>query len=66
MKGSKELHVKSPEELRTRIQELKKELFKSTGSVSTANPGKRRQLRKYIARALTIIAQKETRQKGGE
>ncbi len=62
MKASKEFHAKTPDELRVRLQELKKELFKAatTAGVGSPNPGKRRQIRKHIARALTIINQKES------
>ena len=58
MKITKELRNLSLPELQSRLTESKKELLKfnaqaSTGSVS--NPGKIKQVRKNIARILTIV-----------
>ncbi len=62
----KELRTLSTEELNSKIEESKKELFdlrlkNSTGSLE--QPSKIRELRKNIARMKTILAEKEN---GGE
>ena len=63
MKITKELRDLSPTELRQRAEEFKKELLKlnvqvATGA-NTANPGKLRQMKKNIARILTLLREKE-------
>lgn len=58
MKRVKELREMKDEELTKRLSELRLELLKEQGNVKTGrpvkNPGKIKQLRKTIARILTI------------
>ena len=63
MKATKEFRNLGTEEIKNRIQELKKELMKdnvhiSSGTAAT-NPGKVRHTKKNIARLLTILNQKQ-------
>tara|TARA_Y100000310_G_C20685139_1_gene818491 strand:- start:649 stop:858 length:210 start_codon:yes stop_codon:yes gene_type:complete len=63
MKIIKEFRNLGTEEIKTRIQELKKELMKDNVHISSgtaaANPGKVRHTKKNIARLLTILNQKQ-------
>ena len=63
MKVTKELRGLSIDDLNARIKESKKELLKLNVHVasgtSTTNPGKLRQLKKNVARILTLIKEKE-------
>lgn len=65
MKSTKEFRNLSPEEIRNRINELKKEIMKSNTSISSGtappNPGRLRQAKKNIARLITILKQKEVK-----
>ena len=57
-----ELRKKPPEELRNLISEWRSELIslRHRGSIGTLeNPGRLRELRRNIARALTILREKE-------
>ncbi len=63
MKVTKELRELSVADLNARIIESKKELLKlnvhvASGS-NTTNPGKLRQMKKNIARILTLLKEKE-------
>jgi large subunit ribosomal protein L29 len=61
MKIIKELKSQSPAQLQEKLEEFKKELLKLNAQVSaganTENPGKLRQLKRNIARILTIMNQ---------
>ncbi len=63
MKQTKEFRNLPPEEIKNKIDELKKELMKEGVHISSGttppNPGKIRQVKKNIARLLTILKQKE-------
>lgn len=63
MKITKKFRELSNEELMVRLVEFKKELLKLNVEVSSganpASPGKLRQIKKNIARILTIIKEKE-------
>ena len=63
MKVTKELRGLSIDDLNARIKESKKELLKLNVHVasgtSTTNPGKLRQLKKNVARILTLLKEKE-------
>jgi len=65
MKQAKEFRNLSPEEVKNRINELKKELMKENVHISSgttpSNPGKLKQIKKNIARLLTIIKEKEVK-----
>ena len=58
MKAAQELKALAPEQRRERLQELRQELMKLNVQVasgnSSASPGKIRQVKKNIARILTI------------
>ena len=62
MKTTKQLKGQTPAELQEKLKEFKKELLKLNVQVSTganpSSPGKMRQTKKNIARALTILNQK--------
>ena len=62
MKTTKEFHNLNSEEITRRLQELKKELMKDQVQIASgttpANPGKTRQIKKNVARLLTILKQK--------
>lgn len=66
MKTTKEFRGLSGDELRTRLEEFRKELLKMNVQVATgANPensGKLRQTKKNVARILTILNEKEVGQ----
>jgi len=53
----KEINALKEEELKNKLEELKKELMKerSQASSNPRNPGKMRQLKKNIARVLTAM-----------
>jgi len=63
MKQTKEFKNLSEDEIRRRINELKKELMKENVQISSgtapSNPGKIKQTKKNIARLITILNQKE-------
>lgn len=67
MKITKELRALSGEELGKRLEEFKKELLKLNVQVATganpSNPGQLKQLKKNIARILTILKEKEVKSK---
>ncbi|MBI2662517.1 50S ribosomal protein L29 [Candidatus Woesearchaeota archaeon] len=56
----------SEEQLRERLAEFKKELLKLNSQVASGanvqNPGKLKQIKKNIARALTLLNKKEVKQ----
>ena len=62
MKITKDFRGLAPEELRSRLAELKKELLKLNVEVAsganTSSPGKIKQVKKNIARILTILNEK--------
>lgn len=62
-KKSKEFKNLSTEEIKLRLDELRKELMKENVHISSgtapSNPGKLKQIKKNIARLLTIKNQKE-------
>lgn len=65
MKKSKEFQALSTEDIKSRLNELRKELMKENVHISAGtaptNPGRPRQIKKNIARLLTILKQKEVR-----
>ncbi|MFH1682399.1 MAG: 50S ribosomal protein L29 [Candidatus Woesearchaeota archaeon] len=65
MSRTKELHNLELPEIDTRLTELKKELMKANIQVSSgagpSSPGRTRQIKKNIARLLTIKRKKEVR-----
>ncbi len=67
MKITKEFRNLGTEEIKKRIQELKKELMKDNVHIASGtaptNPGKVRQNKKNIARLLTILKQKEVQKR---
>lgn len=67
MKQTKELQNLTGEEIRNRLNELRKELMKENVHISSgtapSNPGKLRQTKKNIARLLTILT---SQKKGGK
>lgn len=64
MKLTKDLRNFSGQELENRLGELNKELLKLRVGVAsganTSNPGKSKQVKKNIARILTLLKEKET------
>ena len=64
MKITKELRALSSEELKNRLGEFRKELLKLSVEVASggnpASPGRIKQVKKNLARALTLIKEKET------
>ena len=62
-KQAKEFQNLSTEEIKVRLNELRKELMKENVQVSSgtapSNPGKLKQIKKNIARLLTIKSQKQ-------
>ena len=64
MKITKELRSLSDEELKVRVGEFRKELQKLSVEVASggnpSSPGRIRQVKKNIARTLTLIKEKET------
>ena len=65
MKAAKYLRNLSGEELRSRLQETKKELFKLRGSATGAASAKVKKSRKNLARIFTIMQEKAMMQKKG-
>ena len=67
MKITKDFRGLAPEELRSRSTELKKELLKLNVEVAsganTSSPGKIKQVKKNIARILTILNEKSKEDK---
>jgi large subunit ribosomal protein L29 len=65
MKATKEFQNLNVEEIKNRLNELRKELMKENVQVSSgtapSNPGKLKQTKKNIARLLTILKQKEVK-----
>ncbi len=65
MKITKELKALSGTELRSRLDEFKKELLKlnvqAAGGANASSPGKIKQSKKNIARVLTLLKEKEGR-----
>lgn len=65
-KKTKEFQNLNEEEIKDRIQELKKELIKENTQVASgtnpSNPGKLKQTKKNIARLLTIMSQKKQKE----
>ena len=63
MKSTKEFRALDPKEIKSRLDELNKELMKENVQISSGtapkNPGKVRQIKKNRARLLTILKQKE-------
>ena len=63
MKINKEFQGLNEQELKPRLEEFRKELFKFNSRRSTGanpeSPGKMNQTKKNIARVLTILKQKE-------
>ena len=63
MKITKELKALSGAELRSRLDEFKKELLKlnvqAAGGASTGSAGRLKQSKKNIARILTVLKEKE-------
>ncbi|MBU0457101.1 MAG: 50S ribosomal protein L29 [Nanoarchaeota archaeon] len=64
---TKEFRDLSSEELRSRMEEFKKELLKLNAQVVTGanvnSPGKLKQTKKNIARIMTILKEKEVQSK---
>lgn len=64
---AKDLKSMSNEELNEKLQQLRTELSRDKGAVASGtkaeNPGKIREVRKTIARILTLIHQRETARK---
>lgn len=67
MKVNKELRGLSEGELKNRLEESKKELLKLQAQASSgtgaSNPGKMKQTKKNVARMLTIIEEKEVKER---
>ena len=65
MKQTKEFRTLGPEEIKNKLDELKKELMKegvhTSSGTAPPNPGKIRQIKKNVARLLTILNQKEVK-----
>ena len=65
MKTAKEFQNLNVEEIKNRLNELRKELMKENVQVSSgtapSNPGKLKQTKKNIARLLTILKLKEVK-----
>jgi len=65
---SKEIREMEIEDIRKKLDELKAEYTKNVSKSSAAgayeNPGKIRELRRTIARVLTIINEKQEKQRG--
>ena len=65
MSKAKEMHNLETAEIERRLAELKKELMKANIQVSSgagpSSPGKARQIKKNIARLLTVRRKKEVR-----
>jgi large subunit ribosomal protein L29 len=63
----RELRSLSDDELKLKLVELRKELMKENAQVATGtvpkSPGKLKLIKKNIARILTILAEKEEKQK---
>ena len=63
MKITKELRELSPEELKTRMVEFRTELLKLSVEVASganpSSPGKIKQVKKNVARILTLLKEKE-------
>jgi len=67
MKITKELKSLSSEELNNRLGEFRKELLKLSVEVASganpASPGKIKQVKKNVARILTLLKEKELEEK---
>jgi large subunit ribosomal protein L29 len=67
MRTLEEMRNLGPEEIKTRIRELRKELMKENVHISSgtapSNPGKLKQIKKNIARLLTILKQSQEKPK---
>ena len=67
MKITKDFRGMAPEELRSKMAELKKELLKLNVEVAsganTSSPGKIKQVKKNVARILTILNEKSKEDK---
>jgi large subunit ribosomal protein L29 len=67
MKTTKELRNLSVAEMKTRKEELQKELLKMNAQVAMGtnpqSPGKVKQAKKNIARILTLIKEKEVKER---
>ncbi|MBU0460159.1 MAG: 50S ribosomal protein L29 [Nanoarchaeota archaeon] len=67
MKIMKELRDLPAEEMKSRLEEFKKELLKLNVEVATganpSSPGKLKQTKKNIARILTLLNEKEVKNK---
>jgi large subunit ribosomal protein L29 len=67
MKITKDFRGMAPEELRSKTAELKKELLKLNVEVAsganTSSPGKIKQVKKNVARILTILNEKSKEDK---
>jgi len=63
----RELRSLSNDELKSKLVELRKELMKENAQVATGtvpkSPGKLKLIKKNIARIITILAEKEEKQK---
>ena len=61
---AKEMRSMGKEELQTKLEELKKELMKANAQISTGttpkSPGQVKQIKKNIARILTIVHEKNS------
>lgn len=66
---AKELRVMSEIDLENKIVELKKELMKLNSQIATGtmpkSPGKVKEMKRTIAKILTIKHEKTSKQKGG-
>jgi large subunit ribosomal protein L29 len=64
----KQVREMKPEDLNTRLKELKLELLKEMGNVKMGrpikNPGKIKELRRTIARILTVQQQRKLQSEG--
>lgn len=67
MKATKELRELAVKDLKEKVGEFKKELLKLNaqvaGGAAASNPGKIKQTKKNIARALTLLKEKEVETK---
>jgi len=65
---TKEIRGMTKEDLNAKLEELKKELIKTNAQIATGttpkSPGHVRQIKKTIARILTVIKEKEVGKKG--
>ncbi len=65
---TKEIRGMTNEDLNAKLEELKKELIKINAQIATGttpkSPGQVRQIKRTIARILTVIKEKEVGKKG--